>query len=102
MKILHINSYYATSKFYKELFDEEIKKGIELKVYIPVENNFKNNDFNYGKYSLLSRSYSKWERSIFHLKHYRILADIKKDMLYLNLIYAMHIHGFLMVILHIN
>ena len=78
MKILHINSYYASSKFYKELFDEEIKKEIELKVYIPVENSFKDNDFDYGKYAFISRLYSKWERSIFHLKHYKILSDIRK------------------------
>ena len=78
MRILHINSYYASSKFYKDLFDEEINRGIELKVYIPVENSFKNNDFDYGEYALISRSYFKWERAFFHLKHYKILDDVRK------------------------
>lgn len=78
MKILHINSYYAKSYFYKNLFEEQLQKSLEIKVYIPVSNEFLNNNFNYGEYAKLSYCYKDWERLIFPFKHNKILKDIKK------------------------
>ena len=78
MKILHINSYYAKSYFYKNLFEEQLQKSLEIKVYIPVSNEFLNNNFNYGEYAKLSYCYKDWERLIFPFKHNKILKDINK------------------------
>lgn len=78
MKILHINSYYAKSYFYKNLFEEQLQKSLEIKVYIPVSNKFLNNNFDYGKYAKLSHCYKDWERIVFPFKHNKILKDINK------------------------
>lgn len=77
MNILHINSYYATSKFYKNLFDEQKKHNISISVYVPVANSFKNDDFDYGDYTILSKTYAAWKRAVFYFKHNDILADIE-------------------------
>ena len=99
MKILHINSYYAKSYFYKNLFEEQLQKSLEIKVYIPVSNEFLNNNFNYGEYAKLSYCYKDWERLIFPFKHNKILKD---NLIVVILMCIMPIHGFLMDILLIN
>lgn len=35
MKLLHLNSYYAKRNFYKNLYDLQLKQGIDIKVYTP-------------------------------------------------------------------
>lgn len=78
MKILHINSYYASSPFYRHLFKEQIKKGHDIDVYVPVSKSFNDKSFIYDDFTLLSRNHRKVDRFIFHLKHWKILNDIIK------------------------
>lgn len=77
MKILHINSYYAQSLFYKDLFDIQAKS-LDISVYVPVSGSFSNGNFNYGQYTALSKNHFKYDRIIFHVKHGKILKDIQK------------------------
>ena len=77
MKILHINSYYYGSKLYKNLFDEQIKNGLDISVFVPVSKPI-NNESDFGTYTKISVNHSKYDRILFHLKHYKILADINR------------------------
>jgi glycosyltransferase involved in cell wall biosynthesis len=78
MKILHINSYYSTSKFYKNLYENQIKSGLDIDVFVPVPSAFENNNFDYGEYSKISKNHNKYDRYIFHLKHNKIYNDVQK------------------------
>jgi glycosyltransferase involved in cell wall biosynthesis len=75
MNILHINSYYASSKFYKNLYDIQIKDD-NIVVYVPVANSYKI-DRGFGNYSIISHCYNKIDRLLFHKKHGKILKDIE-------------------------
>lgn len=75
MRILHINSYYSSSRFYKNLYDEQIKNDLDIKVFIPT--NKIDVDFDYGDYSLVSKNFNKFDRFFFHLKHHKILMDLQ-------------------------
>ncbi len=76
MKVLHINSYYAAGKFYKNLFDRQIKSGLDIDVFVPVPSSFKQSYFDYGNYTKISRNHRRYDRYIFHLKHYKIYKDV--------------------------
>lgn len=76
MKVLHINSYYSVSPFYKNLFEMQIKKGIDTQVYVPVSKNFNDKKRDYGDYTKLVKSYGKYDRYFFYIKHRKILKDI--------------------------
>jgi glycosyltransferase involved in cell wall biosynthesis len=78
MKVLHINSYYYSSRFYKNLYDEEIKNGLDIDVFVPVPYSFKETGFDFGQYTTVSRNHGKYDRYIFHLKHYKIYKDITR------------------------
>jgi len=78
MKILHINSYYSTSKFYKNLYENQIKSELDIDVFVPVPSTFENNDFDYGEYSKISKNHNKNDRYIFHLKHNKIYYDVQQ------------------------
>lgn len=77
MKILHINSYYSTSSFYKNLFEYQKKNGLDIDVFIPVYSNFQKKDFDYGEYTLISKNYNQHDRFIFHFKHQKIYKAIQ-------------------------
>lgn len=77
MKMLHINSYYSTSEFYKNLYNEQINKNIDLDVYVPVNTKL-TSEFDYGKYTNISKCYNKIDRLFFHVKHHKIYKDINK------------------------
>jgi glycosyltransferase involved in cell wall biosynthesis len=77
MKILHINSYYSTSLFYKNLFDYQIKNGLNIDVFVPVSSTFKKKNFDYGKYTTINKDYNQHDRFIFHFKHQKICKDIQ-------------------------
>lgn len=77
MKILHINSYYAKSSFYKDLFDIQ-NRSLDISVYVPVSNDFSDLNFDYGKYTVISKNHSKFDRIIFNIKHKKIFSDIQK------------------------
>ncbi len=77
MKILHINSYYSVSGFYKNLFELQRKTKIDIDVFVPVSTSYENKDFSFGEYTTLSKNHGKFDRAIFHIKHRKILNDIK-------------------------
>lgn len=76
MKILHINSYYNGGFFYKNLYDEQVKSGLDIKVYVPVPKNRALLSSEFGEYSLISPSFFHAERYFFHLKSAHIFKDI--------------------------
>ncbi|GGA20484.1 glycosyltransferase family 4 protein [Psychrobacillus lasiicapitis] len=78
MKILHINSYYNGSKFYKNLYDKQIEEGQDIDVFVPVSYANKELNFDFGSYTTVSRNHNKFDRYIFHIKHYKIYKDIVK------------------------
>ena len=92
MKVLHINSYYSGSAFYKNLYDIQKEDKIDLSVYVPVSNSYKNILDEFGDYTTISRVYKKYDRVIFHLKHRKILNDIKK-VYDINKFEVMHAHS---------
>jgi len=76
MKILHINSYYAKGKFYKNLYDNQDINRVDIDVYVPTHYSFNDNGFDYGHYTLISKNHNRFDRVFFYLKHYKILKDI--------------------------
>lgn len=76
MRILHINSYYSVSKFYKNLYDEQVNRGLDIDVFVAISSNFNKRDFDYGGYTIISRNHNQLDRFLFHLKHKKILRDI--------------------------
>lgn len=77
MNVLHVNSYFSASTFYKNLYDEQIKSGLDISVYVPISE-----DIDYkrdlGEYTLVSKAYSKIDRIFFYRKHTKIVQDIQK------------------------
>lgn len=78
MTVLHINSYYSASNFYKNLFDNQEALGLDISVYVPVPRGSKVSISQLGSYSTVSPNHGKYDRILFHLKHYKIFNDIKK------------------------
>lgn len=76
MKILHINSYYIGSKFYKNLYDKQANNGLDIDVFVPVTPSSKNLESDFGSYTTLSINHTKYDRLLFHLKHHKIYKDI--------------------------
>lgn len=79
MKILHINSYYSVSNFYKNLYDKQIENGLDIDVYVPVSTAKDTSDLELGKYSKISQNHNKYDRLFFHIKHNKIYKDIIKQ-----------------------
>lgn len=77
MNILHINSYYTSSLFYKNLYEHQLKSGMNVKVFAPTTGTSKLS-FDYGKYTTVSRNHNKFDRMIFHLKHMKIFKDVTR------------------------
>lgn len=76
MRVMHINSYYATGIFYKNFYDEQVKNGIDIDVFVstsvPVNAVL-------GEYTTVSINHRKLDRYFFHLKHLKIYKDIKNQ-----------------------
>ncbi|KRG15756.1 hypothetical protein ACA30_04000 [Virgibacillus soli] len=79
MKVLHINSYYSTSKFYKNLYDNQVKDGLDISVFVPVSTSYKDDNFDYGDYAKVTINHGKYDRFIFHLKQAKILKDVEEE-----------------------
>lgn len=78
MKVLHVCSYYITSKLYKNLIESLHREGIENVVYIPISD-----DKNIGKYkcrdniiNIYSKCFGKFDRLSFRFKNMKIYKDI--------------------------
>ena len=76
-KILHINSYYQHSRFYKNLYDRQFEKAQNIEVYVPVSSK-EDSSFDYGSYAFLDDCFNSYDRIFFHLKHRKILSNIQK------------------------
>ena len=76
MNILHINSYYNGGLFYKNLFDQQIKDGINIKVYVPVPKNRKLLGDDFGGYTLVRPAFYHFERYFFRMKSVHIYSDL--------------------------
>ncbi|SEP76139.1 Glycosyltransferase involved in cell wall bisynthesis [Virgibacillus subterraneus] len=76
MKVLHINSYFSGSSFYKNLYDEQIKSGLDIDVFVPVPSSHESSDFRLGDYTTISANHGKYDRVLFHLKHNKIYKNI--------------------------
>jgi glycosyltransferase involved in cell wall biosynthesis len=76
MKVLHINSYYSNSLFYKNLFEKQIQSGLDIDVFVPVDNAFNDKKNDYGQYTKICKNHSKYDKFVFHVKHHKILRDI--------------------------
>lgn len=75
MKILHINSYYSGSKFYKNLYDYQVNNGLDISVFVPVSSVVEN-DKEFGPYTTISKNHNKYDRFVFQLKQNKIYRDI--------------------------
>lgn len=78
MKILHINSYFSCSEFYKNLYDKQKKDGLDIDVYVPVPVTMKDKHLKLGEYINIRKNHGKYDRLFFHIKHSKIYKDIKK------------------------
>lgn len=76
MKILHINSYYSGSSFYRSLYEKQKENGLDIEVYVPVSKAIDSTKLSLGNFTTLSVNHSKYDRIIFHLKHLKIYKDI--------------------------
>lgn len=77
MKVLHINSYFNGSRFYKNLYDKQKEDKLDMDVFVPVPTSFKDWDLDFGDYTRISANHGSYDRILFHLKHGKILADIQ-------------------------
>lgn len=96
MKVLHICSYYITSKLYKNLIENLEEKGIYNDVYIPVSSDdmmgkFSGKDNEKTKY-IYSKCFNKYDRVSFRLKNYKIYKDLKEKV-DLNNVDVSHAHS---------
>lgn len=89
MKILHINSYYSGSMFYKNLYDYQLRSGIDISVFVPVSSSI-NDRKDFGSSTTISKNHTKYDRFIFHLKQHKIYKDIinKYDIKKFSIIHA--------------
>jgi glycosyltransferase involved in cell wall biosynthesis len=74
MRILHINSYFSSSPFYKNLYDRQCESGLDITVYVPAPVSARVG-FEMGAYTTVSRNHGKYDRVLFFLKHGKILKD---------------------------
>jgi len=90
VKILHINSYYGVSAFYKNLYDEQVKSGLDIDVYVPVLKSFDCSGRAFGEYTKVRRVFNQTDRVFFHLKQRKITTDIKStyDLTKFDLVHA--------------
>ncbi|WP_394238255.1 glycosyltransferase family 4 protein [Niallia oryzisoli] len=91
MRILHINSYYGGGLFYKHLYDQQQREGLEIDVYVPAAKALNPENVDLGDYTIHSVNHRKYDRYFFHLKHRKILKDVKDKF---------HIHNYSLVHAH--
>lgn len=79
MKVLHINSYFSGSSFYKNLYDNQIDLGLNIAVFVPVTYSFDSSKFTRGNYSIISANHRKYDRLLYYIKHNKIYKDVLKN-----------------------
>lgn len=78
MKILHINSYYSTTKLYTDMYQHQRDAGIPFQVYVPISNQYPEEKLKVTPADdiTVSRCFNKNDRFIFQVKHKKILQDL--------------------------
>jgi glycosyltransferase involved in cell wall biosynthesis len=76
MKVLHINSYYQTGAFYKNLYDRQVALGDEIDVYTPVPKGFSAPGRDFGPYAFVDANHRRLDRLFFHLKQQKMLHGV--------------------------
>lgn len=91
IRILQICSYYVGTKLYQNLFNSLEKLNIEEDVYVSVDKKYDNKQ-QYPSNVYISKCYDKYDRLIFHVKHTKVLNDIR-NRIKLNKYDIMHAHS---------
>lgn len=78
MKVLHINSYYILAPLYKNLYDEQVDSGLDIDVYVPINEKYKEYNKELGNYSLKDVVFNDLDRLFFYRKHKKIFKAIDK------------------------
>ena len=96
MKVLHINSYYITSKLYRNLVEHLEKEDIKNDVYIPVNSDLLINKYigenNENTKFIYSKCFNKFDRVSFRLKNKKIYKDINNKIDFSN-VDILHAHS---------
>lgn len=79
IKVLQICSYYLGTKLYQNLFNSLEKFNIEEDAYVFVDKNHEIKE-EYPSNVYISKCYNKYDRLFFHVKHTKVLNDIKNKM----------------------
>jgi len=81
MKVLNINSYYYSSSVHRQLQNALRSQGLDFSTYVPLARRYVPRDeCQYGSEDHVETSecYNQLDRLIFHVKHNKILVDIKR------------------------
>ena len=62
MKILHINSYFSGSPFYKKLYDKQVESSLDISVFVSVPIGSSDNEENQsmGEYTIINENFNKY------------------------------------------
>lgn len=96
MRILNINSYYYSSTVHRQLQKALQANGTDTLTYVPLARGYVPRDeciYGDEKTVLSSGCYNEFDRYIFHLKHNKILNDIKQRIINLKDFTCMHAHS---------
>lgn len=74
MRVLHINSYYHGSPFYKRLFEAQLALGEDIRVFVPLPLGAKLS-FDPGPFTDESPDFGRYDFLCFQYKHNKILGD---------------------------
>ncbi|MBG9981668.1 glycosyltransferase family 4 protein [Aerococcaceae bacterium DSM 111020] len=80
MTILHINSYFSTTRLYNEMYRYQTKSEIPYHVYVPISYQYPDEKLQIEMENniTISRCFNQWDRIIFISKHRKILKDLLK------------------------
>lgn len=81
MKILHINSYFSGSPFYKKLYDKQVESSLDISVFVSVPIGSSDNEENQsmGEYTIINENFNKYDRLNFYVKNNKIFKNIKSS-----------------------
>lgn len=82
MKILNLNSYYYGSSVHRQLQNAIRAQGIDSISYVPLAKGYIPRDeckYENEDHVLVSECYNALDRYVFHIKHTKILRDVKKQ-----------------------
>ena len=77
MNLIHVNSYYRVSSFYKNLFEMQKNEGMDIQVYVPMAHQSHIPSFDFGEYTLIQKNHQSLDRYIFAIKHRKIYKDFR-------------------------